>query len=217
MSRVFNVLFTYFFHLRLWNFYGISLRDGEINSSSFDIVSLIFFFFFFSNRNTAKIFEIFQIPQCFVFHIFYLVIENIFKRELKREKTDKNLKIDLANLYQNQIFQGTYTHIFTFILFIQHIDLSYRAARLSSMHIQTIETIKSFSGNSNSIIIRETYLEIFLPKKKKKERFYHRDIFQLGELSCRNSWAFDSVKGSFEMETIARSTNICPLTWSDIF
>lgn len=127
------------------------------------------FFFFFSNRNTAKIFEIFQIPQCFVFHIFYLVIENIFKRELKREKTDKNLKIDLANLYQNQIFQGTYTHIFTFILFIQHIDLSYRAARLSSMHIQTIETIKSFSGNSNSIIIRETYLEIFLPKKKKRE------------------------------------------------
>lgn len=102
----------------LWNFYGISLRVGEINSPSFDIVFLVFFFF--SNR-TSKYRNIQQKYLkysgfiCFiVFYIFYLVIKNIFKRELKREKTDKNLKIDSANFYQNHIFQDTRTRIFYF-------------------------------------------------------------------------------------------------------
>lgn len=39
----------------LWNFYGISLREGEINSPSFDIVFLVFLsLFFFSNRTKYR-------------------------------------------------------------------------------------------------------------------------------------------------------------------
>lgn len=77
--------------------------------------------FFFSNRTKYRknIWNI-HVSYCFiVFYIFYLVIKNIFKRELKREKTGKNLKIDSANFYQNQIFQDT-DILFLFSIF-QHI------------------------------------------------------------------------------------------------
>lgn len=132
----------YFFYL----YYGIFMEYHFERAKSILQVSILFFWslslFFFSNRTKYRknIWNI-HVSYCFiVFYIFYLVIKNIFKRELKREKTGKNLKIDSANFYQNQIFQDT-DILFLFSIF-QHI---HHTVSFIHIRIQMIETIKTFS------------------------------------------------------------------------
>lgn len=101
----------------LWNI--TSRGRNQFSKFRYYFSGLSLSFFFQIVRNTGKIFEIFTFHTASVFYIFYLVIKNIFKRELKREKTGKNLKIDSANFHQNQIFQDT-DILFLFSIF-QHI------------------------------------------------------------------------------------------------
>lgn len=122
----------------LWNI--TSRGRNQFSKFRYYFSGLSLSFFFQIVRNTGKIFEIFTFHTASVFYIFYLVIKNIFKRELKREKTGKNLKIDSANFYQNQIFQDT-DILFLFSIF-QHI---HHTVSFIHIRIQMIETIKTFS------------------------------------------------------------------------